>query len=63
MMPGMSGDQVLEALRELAPDLPAVLVSGFTDRRTVKTAFGPRTAFLQKPFHPEELMEVVRRLV
>jgi CheY-like chemotaxis protein len=63
MMPGMSGDQVLASLRAIDPDLPAVLISGYTDRRIVKAVFGPRTIFLQKPFHPEELMDVVRRLV
>jgi PAS domain S-box-containing protein len=62
VMPGMTGDRVLEALREIEPGLPAVLVSGFTDRRVVKSGFGARTAFVQKPFHPEELMEAVRRL-
>jgi two-component system, cell cycle sensor histidine kinase and response regulator CckA len=63
MMPGMTGDEVLEALRRIAPELPVVLVSGFTERRLLKVALGPRTEFLQKPFHPDELMAVVRRLV
>ena len=63
MMPGLTGNQVLTAIRALAPDLPAVLVSGFTDRRVLAAEFGGRTEFLQKPFHPEELMAVVRRLV
>jgi|GEM_PF-1483675 len=63
MMPGMTGDQVLEAIRAIDPALPVVLVSGFTDRRVIKTTFSARTEFLQKPFHPEELMELVRRMV
>lgn len=62
MMPGMTGDEVLEALRRIDPALPVVLVSGFTERRLLKVALGPRTEFLQKPFHPDELMAVVRRL-
>jgi CheY-like chemotaxis protein len=63
LMPGMTGDEVLEVLRRTAPELPVVLVSGFTERRMLKAAFGPRTEFLQKPFHPEDLMQVVGRLV
>jgi CheY-like chemotaxis protein len=59
VMPGMQGDQLLDELRALAPELPAVLVSGFTDRRIVR----PGIEFLQKPFHPEELMAAVRRVV
>ena len=62
MMPGMSGDEVLEALRRRAPTLPVVLVSGYTERRLLKAQFGPRTEFLQKPFRPEDLMAVVSRL-
>ena len=62
MMPGVTGDQVLKTLRLFAPKLPAVLVSGFTDNRIVTAEFGPHTEFLQKPFHPEDLMNIVRRL-
>jgi CheY-like chemotaxis protein len=63
VMPGMTGDQVLEAIRAIDPMLPVVLMSGFTDQRVVKSAYGPHTEFLQKPFHPEDLMGVVRRMV
>jgi DNA-binding NtrC family response regulator len=63
VMPGMGGDQVLDAIRAVDPDLPVVLVSGFADRRSTRAGPGARTEFLQKPFHPEDLMAVVRRLV
>ncbi|MBY0460230.1 MAG: response regulator, partial [Gemmataceae bacterium] len=61
MMPGMAGDRVVKALRLFAPSLPIVLMSGFTDRRVVAEC-GAHTEFLQKPFHPEELMNLVRRM-
>jgi PAS domain S-box-containing protein len=61
VMPGMSGEQVLESIRAIDPALPAVLVSALADRRAVRSS-GARTAFVLKPFHPEELMEAVRRL-
>jgi len=61
VMPGMSGDQLLEELRAIEPNLPAVIVSGFTDRHVIRA--GTRTEFLQKPFHPEELLAVVARLL
>ena len=63
VMPGMTGDQVLAAIRATAPALPVVLVSGFTDRRVLPVGGDPHTEFLQKPFHPEDLMAVVRQLV
>jgi signal transduction histidine kinase/CheY-like chemotaxis protein len=63
VMPGMLGDQLLRELRALDPRLPAVLVSGFTDRRVVGAASGRNTEFVQKPFHPEELIAAVRRVM
>jgi two-component system cell cycle sensor histidine kinase/response regulator CckA len=60
VMPGMSGDELLDQLRVFAPDLPVVVVSGFADRRALRP--GARTEFLQKPFHPEELIAVVKRV-
>jgi PAS domain S-box-containing protein len=62
VMPGMTGEQVLDALRAAAPGLPVVLVSGYTDRR-LAAARGGRVEFLQKPFHPEDLARVVQRLL
>lgn len=61
VMPGMTGDELLAAIRAEAPDTPAVLVSGYSDRNL--TARGPRTEFLQKPFRPEELAAAVERVV
>jgi CheY-like chemotaxis protein len=63
VMPGMSGDQLLRELRSLVPDLPAVLVSGFTDRRALELVVGQRTEFVQKPFHPEELFTAIKRVL
>jgi CheY-like chemotaxis protein len=62
VMPRMTGDQVLEALRAMDPSLPAVVISGFTDRRSIPIT-GPRTEFLQKPFLPDELANAVRRVL
>ncbi|HUR53101.1 MAG TPA: ATP-binding protein [Gemmataceae bacterium] len=63
MMPKMNGDRVLEAIRAMDPSLPAVVMSGYTDRRSIRAAAGTRTEFLQKPFLPEELANAVRRVV
>lgn len=66
VMPGMSGDQVMAAIRQLAPHVPVVLISGYTEppRDPGGTAYpDPRTEFLQKPFHPEDLAAAVRRVV
>jgi PAS domain S-box-containing protein len=62
MMPGMTGDQVLAALREEDSRLPVVVISGFTDRRAVPDGVNG-VEFLQKPFHPEELVAAIQRVV
>jgi PAS domain S-box-containing protein len=63
VMPGMGGDQLLRELRVISPNLPAVLVSGFTDRSAVESIVGATTEFVQKPFHPEELIAAIQRVL
>ena len=64
MMPGLTGPEVCTVIRQHRPDLPTLFISGyfpeavFPDRRLPH-----RAAFLSKPFMPEELAEVVERLL
>jgi CheY-like chemotaxis protein len=62
VMPGLSGDQLLKSLRQLAPKLPVIMTSGYTDGRILPSGTD-RVVFLQKPFRPEELMRVVHELL
>jgi CheY-like chemotaxis protein len=61
VMPGLSGPDVVRRLRESAPDLPAIYVSGYA-ADALGTAFplGPRDLLLQKPFSPSTLARAVR---
>jgi two-component system cell cycle sensor histidine kinase/response regulator CckA len=58
-MPGRNGIQLIAALREQEPTLPAILVSGYIDRDSLG---GPRVEaeFLPKPFRPDQLAALVR---
>lgn len=58
VMPGMTGVQVLEAIRAAAPELPAVLISNFAERPPIDA----KTAFVQKPFRPETLIAAVQQI-
>lgn len=51
-MPGLGGAKLLERLRELRPDLPVLLISGYTDQENAAAGLlrRPRVAFLPKPF-------------
>jgi PAS domain S-box-containing protein len=56
VMPGMSGAMLVERLREEEPRLPAIFMSGYTDR---PGALPPDAAFLSKPFSRQELLDRV----
>jgi PAS domain S-box-containing protein len=58
VMPVMSGTALVARLREDRPDLPAILMSGHTDRPGAL----PRDAvFVSKPFSRQQLLENVAR--
>ena len=58
-MPGLSGEKLVRQLQQIQPDLPIILVSGYT---ASTTATG-RVAFLQKPFAIEDLAQVSARVL
>ena len=65
-MPRMGGQEALHRLRELLPELPVVLMSGYTESDVASKLLGDSSgaiAFLQKPFLPEDLSRALRRAV
>ena len=61
MLPGMSGRELAERMRESVPELDVLYVSGFTDDEAVRRgAFPPGSKFLQKPFTLGALVGKVR---
>jgi DNA-binding NtrC family response regulator len=64
MMPGMTGVDLMGKIRARRPGLPVVIV---TAHGTVDTAVNAMKAgatdYIQKPFTPEELLIVVRRVL
>lgn len=61
-MPGLTGVQTLQAIRERGLDLPAILISAASDGSEL-AARHRFHAFVPKPFSPELLLEHVRRLL
>ncbi|TNE87410.1 MAG: PAS domain-containing protein [Deltaproteobacteria bacterium] len=61
-MPRKNGDEVLRAIRPLAPDLRVILSSGYDEQETTARFgdVGP-AAFLQKPYRATQLVELVRQ--
>jgi signal transduction histidine kinase/CheY-like chemotaxis protein len=60
MLPGRSGPDLVRAVRERRPGLPALLTSGYTASRLAAEGFGPDAPVLAKPFTPRELRRRLR---
>ena len=62
-MPGMNGQALCEHARQARPDLPLLLISGYS-KETLRLASHGGTAesiaFLTKPFTPDDLLRKVR---
>jgi len=64
VMPVMGGRELAARLTAMWPDLKILFTSGYIDDAIVRQeALGPRSAFLQKPFTPDELGRVVRDIL
>jgi PAS domain S-box-containing protein len=63
-MPDLDGEQVGRAIRALRSDLPLLLVSGFgADLAAERFAVLRPSAFLRKPYGPEQLAAELRRML
>ena len=61
VMPGMNGRELLERLLACRPQMKSLLMSGYTDDDVLRRGvLQGQTAFLQKPFTPEQLARKVR---
>ena len=63
-MPHLSGEQVLSVLRDLRPDVPILLSSGYS-QTTAARRFeqGDKAVFIKKPYRPTDLAQAVRQLI
>jgi PAS domain S-box-containing protein len=59
-MPGMTGIQLAEIVRQKRPDLPVLLATGYTDLPTGKLVNLPR---LSKPYQQAQLQAQIERLL
>jgi signal transduction histidine kinase/ActR/RegA family two-component response regulator len=64
VMPGMSGFETLDKIRTFHPDVPGVLVSGYSENsRAVSLENDKRVVFLVKPFGAHALKSAIEELV
>jgi PAS domain S-box-containing protein len=64
IMPGLSGRELAERLATLQPAMRVMFMSGYADRGIGREGvLDQGTAYLQKPFTPEALVRMVRRVL
>lgn len=62
MMPGMSGIEVLNVIKQNQPLLPIIMLTGHGDvALTIKAIQLGAVDFIEKPIHSKELIEVIKR--
>ena len=62
-MPGINGLEVIRQIHELAPDLPCIVITGYsTPETSIEALRAGAHWYLAKPFEHEQL-DVIRRLV
>jgi CheY-like chemotaxis protein len=62
-MPRLSGREVLRRIRQLDPDLPVVLTSGYSDAAGEELQQLGIQGFVPKPYRDHDLVEAVRKAV
>jgi FixJ family two-component response regulator len=63
-MPRMDGVEVLRKLRALCPDVPVVVMSGYSEIDMARRFEGMGVnGFLQKPFLARDILTLVSRMV
>lgn len=63
-MPRLSGEEALQAIRQIRKDMPVLLTSGFSESKAMEHFRGDAAvAFLAKPFNPEELGAKIQALL
>jgi two-component system, cell cycle sensor histidine kinase and response regulator CckA len=64
VMPGMSGKELIVQLEAMRPGIKTLYISGYTDKAVVHHGIlDSETAFLQKPFTTENLMQKIREAI
>jgi len=56
MMPGMDGTEAFAEIRKLAPSLPIIISSGYSEANTSSEALAGRAGYLHKPYDSAELL-------
>jgi CheY-like chemotaxis protein len=63
-MPGKSGQEIMADLRQICPDVPLLLISGYDEKQVSAELAGMKVSgFLQKPFSLEAIRAAIRSVL
>src|SRR5260221_6903097 len=63
-MPGTSGLELLQTLKQRFPDLPVIVMTAYSDLESAVAAFqGGAFEYLPKPFDVDHAVELIRRAI
>jgi CheY-like chemotaxis protein len=64
IMPGMNGGQTFDLIRDIQPNMPVILASGYAfDGLTTKAMKKGCNGFIQKPFNFSDLSQKIRKIL
>ena len=62
MMPGMSGEEVFQQIRQFDPEMKIILTSGYHEQEAMRRFAGSYvSSFLQKPYNVQKLLETIHQ--
>jgi PAS domain S-box-containing protein len=62
-MPKLTGTDLSTKIRQIRPDIPIILCTGFSEQITATVAMDLGVEFVMKPFSMKEIAEVVRKVL
>jgi CheY-like chemotaxis protein len=63
-MPVMSGEETLKELRNIRPEVPVILSSGYNETESIQHFSGERlNGFIQKPYTAAQLAEKMKAIL
>ena len=63
VMPGLGGAELSVAMQELYPEIKVLFMSGYSRSQLDEEGVPPEAALLEKPFTPDKVVAMVRRLL
>jgi two-component system cell cycle sensor histidine kinase/response regulator CckA len=62
-MPGLSGGETLQLIRQLDPQIPVLILSGHSSESLTTELLAQVQGFVQKPYRPSDLLAAIRSAI